>query len=212
MLLRTLALLTMGVMAGAVVSHLTFLGVDVRGDGGLLFGLALWQFGPPADEGVADPMTPAPATPPFGPPAPGRERGPGGRGTRLAPITDHLPKPMVPVAGRPILERLVLHLVGMPKRPEISVKDFCEALQLEPTLEIPFDPQLFGTAANNGQMIAELSASHRTAAFHPRFHHLLVFHFQCITRWVEHEDQLEFRQSLGGEVPVLCRVLVLFAN
>jgi uncharacterized membrane protein YphA (DoxX/SURF4 family) len=35
------ALLTMGVMAGAVVSHLTFLGVDVRGDGGLLFGLAL---------------------------------------------------------------------------------------------------------------------------------------------------------------------------
>ncbi|GAA3143347.1 dTDP-glucose pyrophosphorylase [Kribbella aluminosa] len=36
----------------------------------------------------------------------------GGRGTRLAPLTDHLPKPMVTVAGRPILERLVLHLVG----------------------------------------------------------------------------------------------------
>ncbi|HYT10945.1 MAG TPA: sugar phosphate nucleotidyltransferase [Mycobacteriales bacterium] len=36
----------------------------------------------------------------------------GGRGTRLAPLTDDLPKPMVPVAGRPILERLVLHLVG----------------------------------------------------------------------------------------------------
>jgi dTDP-glucose pyrophosphorylase len=36
----------------------------------------------------------------------------GGRGTRLAPLTDHLPKPMVSVAGRPILERLVLHLVG----------------------------------------------------------------------------------------------------
>ena len=36
----------------------------------------------------------------------------GGRGTRLAPLTDHVPKPMLPVAGRPILERLVLHLVG----------------------------------------------------------------------------------------------------
>lgn len=36
----------------------------------------------------------------------------GGRGTRLAPLTDTIPKPMLPVAGRPILERLVLHLVG----------------------------------------------------------------------------------------------------
>jgi NDP-sugar pyrophosphorylase family protein len=36
----------------------------------------------------------------------------GGRGARLHPITDATPKPMLSVAGRPILERLVLHLVG----------------------------------------------------------------------------------------------------
>lgn len=36
----------------------------------------------------------------------------GGRGTRLLPLTHSLPKPMVRVAGRPMLERLVLHLVG----------------------------------------------------------------------------------------------------
>ena len=36
----------------------------------------------------------------------------GGKGTRLRPITEHLPKPMVLVAGRPILERIVLHLVS----------------------------------------------------------------------------------------------------
>lgn len=36
----------------------------------------------------------------------------GGRGTRLKSVTGDLPKPMVPVAGRPIIERLVLHLVG----------------------------------------------------------------------------------------------------
>lgn len=36
----------------------------------------------------------------------------GGLGTRLHPITRHIPKGMVPVAGRPILERIVLHLVG----------------------------------------------------------------------------------------------------
>jgi dTDP-glucose pyrophosphorylase len=36
----------------------------------------------------------------------------GGKGTRLQPLTNGLPKPMIQVAGRPILERLVLHLVG----------------------------------------------------------------------------------------------------
>jgi len=36
----------------------------------------------------------------------------GGRGERLRPITDSTPKPMIPVAGRPILERIILHLVG----------------------------------------------------------------------------------------------------
>jgi dTDP-glucose pyrophosphorylase len=36
----------------------------------------------------------------------------GGRGTRLYPLTETIPKPMLTVAGRPILERLVMHLVG----------------------------------------------------------------------------------------------------
>src|SRR6266567_5117903 len=38
------ALLTMGVMAGAILSHVVVLGIDVKGDGGLLFGLALTAF------------------------------------------------------------------------------------------------------------------------------------------------------------------------
>lgn len=36
----------------------------------------------------------------------------GGRGVRLRPLTEHVPKPMLTVAGRPIIERLVLHCVG----------------------------------------------------------------------------------------------------
>lgn len=35
------ALLALGVGTGAVMSHLTLLGIEVKGDGGLLFGLAL---------------------------------------------------------------------------------------------------------------------------------------------------------------------------
>lgn len=38
------AVLAMGVMAGAIVTHLTVLGIEVKGDGGLLFGLALTVF------------------------------------------------------------------------------------------------------------------------------------------------------------------------
>jgi uncharacterized membrane protein YphA (DoxX/SURF4 family) len=38
------AIITMGVMAGAILSHLTVLGIEVNGDGGLLFGLALTAF------------------------------------------------------------------------------------------------------------------------------------------------------------------------
>ncbi len=36
----------------------------------------------------------------------------GGRGTRLRPVTETMPKPMIEVAGRPILERVIHHLVG----------------------------------------------------------------------------------------------------
>ncbi len=38
------ALLTVGLMSGAIFFHLTWLGVEVQGDGGLLFGLALTAF------------------------------------------------------------------------------------------------------------------------------------------------------------------------
>jgi len=38
------ALVALGVMGVAIVSHLTVLGIDVKGDGGLLFGLALVVF------------------------------------------------------------------------------------------------------------------------------------------------------------------------
>lgn len=57
--------------------------------------------------------------------------------------------------------RLVLNQVGIVKRPEIPAKDFAEAVGIEPSLVLPFDPPLFGTAANNGQMVAEVGAQSR---------------------------------------------------
>jgi pilus assembly protein CpaE len=56
-----------------------------------------------------------------------------------------------------------LNMAGIPKKPEIKAADFAKALEDEPVAIIPFEPQVFGAAANNGQMIVEISANHRTA-------------------------------------------------
>jgi pilus assembly protein CpaE len=69
---------------------------------------------------------------------------------RTARVNDHKPS-------------YCLNQVGVPKRPEIKPADFAKALEDQPVAVIPFEPQIFGAAANNGQMIAEMSPSHRTA-------------------------------------------------
>lgn len=38
------AVLSLGIISGAILSHLTLLGIEVQGDGGLLFGLAVAVF------------------------------------------------------------------------------------------------------------------------------------------------------------------------
>ena len=68
---------------------------------------------------------------------------------RAARPNDHKPK-------------LVLNNVGMQKRPEIELADFAAAVETDPIGVIPFDAKLFGTATNNGQMIAEVDAANKT--------------------------------------------------
>ena len=52
---------------------------------------------------------------------------------------------------------LVINMQGVPKRPEIPIKDFESALDLKACAVIEFDAETFGQAANNGQMIEEMS-------------------------------------------------------
>jgi pilus assembly protein CpaE len=59
--------------------------------------------------------------------------------------------------------RLILNNVGVPKRPEIPVGDFSKTIEMEATAIILHDAKLFGSAANNGQMIAELEPKGKTA-------------------------------------------------
>jgi len=54
--------------------------------------------------------------------------------------------------------RLIVNQAGIPKRPEISAADFAEPLGIAPMSVIPFEPQLFGNASNNGRMLGEMDA------------------------------------------------------
>src|ERR1043166_2949278 len=56
-----------------------------------------------------------------------------------------------------------INQVGMHKRPEIELRAFAKTIETQPIATIPFDSRMFGEAANNGQMIAEISANHRAA-------------------------------------------------
>lgn len=59
--------------------------------------------------------------------------------------------------------RLVLNMCGVPKRPEIPMKDFAAAIGVDPDIIVPFEPEVFGMAANNGQMISETSPAAKSS-------------------------------------------------
>lgn len=63
-----------------------------------------------------------------------------------------------------VAPRLILNMTGMPKKPEISVADFTEIVGVKPLAVIDYDAELFGTSANNGQMIGEVSEKSKIAA------------------------------------------------
>jgi pilus assembly protein CpaE len=59
--------------------------------------------------------------------------------------------------------RLVLNQVGVPKRPEIPPGEFAKAVGIDPSVVIAYDPQTFGTAASNGQMVKEVAPKSKAA-------------------------------------------------
>jgi pilus assembly protein CpaE len=57
--------------------------------------------------------------------------------------------------------QLVINMAKMAKRPEIDIQEFAQAVGIQPTLVVDFDAESFGQAANNGQMIEEMSSKAR---------------------------------------------------
>jgi len=70
--------------------------------------------------------------------------------------------------------KLVINQAGVPKRPEITAQDFAEPLGITPMAIIPFDPLLFGNAANNGRMLGEMDARSPVVATINEIAHVLT--------------------------------------
>ena len=56
---------------------------------------------------------------------------------------------------------LILNKTGVPKTPEIPVKDFAAALGIEPSLVLPYEPVLYAQAANDGKMLSEMKSDNK---------------------------------------------------
>ena len=88
-----------------------------------------------------------------------------------------------------------LNQVGVSKRPEIKPAEFAKALEDQPVAVIPFEPAVFGTAANNGQMIAEVSSGTKAAATFRQLAQLLT-------------GRMESKKQKAGLLPPLFRKLL----
>jgi len=88
-----------------------------------------------------------------------------GKGTRLRPLTDEIPKVMVPIAGKPILEHHVEHLAGagigeifinLHYLPERVTSHFGDGKKWGVRIRYSFEPEILGTAGAVKKLEAEL--------------------------------------------------------
>jgi len=64
---------------------------------------------------------------------------------------------------KPSAPQVVLSMCGLPKRPEIPLKDFAQALKTQPLASFNFEPELFAAAEADGQMIFEVMPDSKAA-------------------------------------------------
>ena len=78
-----------------------------------------------------------------------------GEGKRLRPLTRYLPKPMLPLAGRPLLEHIIIHLrdcgvtrlaINLHHLPEVVMSYFGDGSRWNVSLLYSVEEQLLGSA------------------------------------------------------------------
>ena len=90
--------------------------------------------------------------------------------------------------------RLVFNGVGLPKRPEIEIADFCKTVGIEAMATIAHDAKTFGGAANNGQMIAEVDPKNPAASI-----------FQTVAGALAGRSEMRQTKRVGLLDPIMAR-------
>jgi len=90
-----------------------------------------------------------------------------GKGTRLKPLTDSLPKVMVPVCGKPVLEYHIENLaragiaeilVNLHYLPDVIMKHFGDGSRWGVHIDYSYEPDILGTAGAIRKLKRHLSA------------------------------------------------------
>lgn len=92
---------------------------------------------------------------------------------------------------------VLLNMVGVPKRPEIQTSEFAKALECDVFASIPFDPVLFGTAANNGQMLSEVQTKAKA-----------VEHINDLARKIAGRGESKASKGTSLLAPILSRLKI----
>jgi len=88
-----------------------------------------------------------------------------GKGTRLRPLTDEMPKVMIPIAGKPILEHHIEHLAGagiedifinLHHLPERIMSHCGDGKKWGVRIRYSFEPEILGTAGAIKKLESEL--------------------------------------------------------
>ena len=91
---------------------------------------------------------------------------------------------------------LVLNMTGVPKRQEISLKEFEQALDIKAISVIDYDSESFSQAANNGQMIEEMNPKAKAAE---RFREIAM----AMTHRKDHKAEKKQQSALSPLAPLL---------
>jgi len=117
-----------------------------------------------------------------------------GEGRRLRPLTEHTPKPMLPIAGRPLLEHIITNLracgitemaINLYHLPQAVVDYFGAGQRWQINLHYSIEERLLGSAGGVKQM-------------QPFLDETFVVYYGDVLTWADLRPLLNFHRSSGA--------------